>query len=181
MVQMDPFVEFELPAPAPDEHEDLGDLYKKWFRTKSVSGFVSLRPWWEALKISVDIGDVEVSTQKMKSHTLVWVDAILLTAWLRTPVRPDFVVYGGARVDGKPISRVFSITDDKSGGFYWKTEHFEARASSTGAFVPDPQKKLSSNQIKMRAGEHAEILLRAEMGLFGHAARNPRWFVTKPK
>ena len=57
------------------------DLYKKWFRSKTQSGFVSIRPWFEALKFKIDIGKTS-SDGKLLSSTNVFVDACDFAAYL---------------------------------------------------------------------------------------------------
>lgn len=174
---MDPFGEdFELPIPMeqdPHEHRE-GELYKKWFRTKTQSGFLTIRPWFAALKVSVDIGEINTADNKIKSHTLTWVDMIPLIAHLRSTPTGEFSAFGGARLDGKPISRIFKLEDGT-----WKCGHFEAKESKTGAFIPDTAKPLSSNFIRMREPEEQEVLVRLEAALFGYAARNPEWYIVK--
>jgi hypothetical protein len=50
-------------------------LYKKWFRSKTQSGFVAIKPWFEGMKFSVDIGRTNQSG-KLESNTNCFVDAV---------------------------------------------------------------------------------------------------------
>ena len=58
------------------------DLYKKWFRSKSQSGFLAIRPWYQALKFKIDIGKTS-NDGKLLSSTNVFVDAVDFAAYLR--------------------------------------------------------------------------------------------------
>ena len=92
------------------------DLYKKWFRSKTQSGFLAIRPWNEALKMKIDIGKTS-SEGKLASSTAVFVDTIDFAAYLRSianltaatnypanermgvPTNEGFVSYGGTTID----------------------------------------------------------------------------------
>lgn len=180
----------------PSTEERTPAIFKKWFKTKSRAGFISLTPWFNALKISVDIG--EVVNGKVTSNTLVWTDIIGLTAFLKSIAngtsklaygdKEEYSTYGGARIDGKPVSRILKVhqwekdgvTDAK--GFAWKTGHFAARQSDSGAYIPDMTQKISTNLIKVTRQEMHDISLRLELGLHSFASQNStNWFVDKRK
>lgn len=175
-------------APQEDrQFED--DLYKKWFRTGSKSGFLSVRPWFDAGKVSVDIG--ETGGDGLKGNTLVWTNAIELATFLRAvvngtapslyprrtgaPTPESYLYYGGGSQDGKPISRILKINHWQTGSgdeakfdassFVWKCGHFQARKSQQGAFIPDMSKPLSMNLIKVTRKEMAEISYRLDLAL----------------
>jgi hypothetical protein len=179
-----------------DQQEFEDDIYKKWFRTKDRSGFLSLRGWLEAGKVSVDIG--ETSGQGLQNNTMVWTNAVELVVYLKaiydgngaslfpaprgSEGSPEtFTYYGGATVDGKPISRILkiehwsTIKDGKklydSSGFAWKCGHFGARKADSGAFIPDMTQSLSQNKIKVSRREMAEIFYRLDMVIQGFVAR----------
>lgn len=166
------------------------DVFKKWFKTGGKSGFLAVGTWLEAGKAYVDIGD---NTGGEAKATKVFTDALQLATFLRAvydgngdklyykrgelPTSESFVYYGGAKVDGSPVSRVLKIhhwqTDfDKenpkfdSRSFVWKTGHFHARQVDSGAFIPDKSKPpISMNMIKVSRVEMAEMHYRLELAL----------------
>jgi hypothetical protein len=175
------------------------DLYKKWFRSKTQSGFVSIRPWFEALKFKIDIGKTS-SDGKLLSSTNVFVDACDFAAYLLSiangtahvnypsnermgvPTDEGFVSYGGGIVDGKPVSRIFkshywqsSDTHDQS-SFAWKCGHFAARKSESGAFIPDMSKSLSVDMIKVTRSEIATISYKVNLALSSYSFSNKEWY-----
>lgn len=175
-----------------DDFED--DVYKKWFRTKDRSGFLAIRTWLDAGKISVDVG--ELGQEGLKGNTQVWANAIDLALYTRavyddraTALFPSqrntspetFVYYGGGQIDGKPVSRILKIEhwstgsgDSKSydaSAFAWKCGHFAARKTDSGAFIPDMSKGLSQNSIKVSRLEMAEISYRLNVAINAFAAR----------
>lgn len=175
-----------------DNFED--DVYKKWFRTKDRSGFLAIRGWLDAGKISVDVG--ELGNDGLKGNTQVWANAIDLAVYLRavyhdkaTALYPSqrntspeaFVYYGGGQIDGKPVSRILKIEhwstgsgDKKSydaSAFAWKCGHFAARKTESGAFIPDMSKSLSQNSIKVSRVEMAEISYRIDLALAAFASQ----------
>lgn len=170
-------------APKDETHfED--DIYKKWFKTKSRSGFLSLRQWLEAGKVSIDIGEVN---GKELQNTLVWANAIQLAIYLRsiaqntalvlypqtnsTPSPESFVHFGGSNTDKGPVSRILKIHYWKQGDSYdgtafsFKCGHFKARTSSSGAFIPDMSAPLSTNMIKMSRTEMADMSYRIDLAI----------------
>lgn len=184
-------------APQEDQKDFEDDIFKKWFRTREKSGFLSLRGWLEAGKVSVDIG--ETGGKGLQNNTMVWTNAIELAVYLRavydgkaTSLFPaprgsegsaeTFTYYGGATVDGKPVSRILkvehwsTIKDGKkiydSNAFAWKCGHFGARKADSGAFIPDMTQSLSQNKIKVTRKEMAEIYYRLDMVIRGFAARS---------
>lgn len=186
-----------------DEERDYGeDLYKKWFRTGSSGGFLSLRPWWDAGKLSVDIGEIDASGG-LRGHTNVWVGVITLSVYLQAVAggadsvlypanakaglpSPGMVYYGGAMTDSGPVSRILKVHHWMHGegeeatfdpnGFVWKTGIFEGRRSSTGAFIPDMSRPpRSSNMIKATRLEMAEMAYRLDVGIRAYASEHPDW------
>lgn len=177
--------------PDSDNRDFKADIYKKWFKTKDKSGFLALRGWLEAGKISFDIGEIVGGTSK---NTLVWADAIEIAAFLRAvsngtgklaypktrdiEVPEGLSVYGGGRHAGEPISRILKITYWKGGGqydesaFVFKCGHFKARESSSGAFIPDMKSPLSMNQIKVTRAEIAQMSYRLDLALHSFAAQH---------
>ena len=185
---------------SPSEPKDYDqDLYKKWFRSKTQSGFVSVRPWFDALKIKIDIGKTSADG-KLLSSTNLFVDACDFAAYLSSivngtahvnfpanqrmgaPTDESFVSYGGGMVDGKPVSRIFKShywqngeTYDQS-SFAWKCGHFAARKSDSGAFIPDMAKTLSVDMIKITRAEIATISYKLNLALSSYAANNKEWY-----
>src|SRR4051812_13233222 len=84
-----------------------GDIYKKWFRTKSQAGFLSISPWRETAMVAIDIG--EVKDGQLSHATKCYVSAIELTAYLRGACDQNFMHYGGSAADGTPVSRIFKV------------------------------------------------------------------------
>lgn len=183
---------FESPPLAPIRQEEEktfdDDVYKKWFRTKTKSGFLTLRTWLEAGKASIDIGEIANGTSE---NTIVWCDAVELATYLQAvtngqgaslyPVRyglnePEgFIHYGGSNSGNQPISRILKVSYWRTGSgdqanvdssaFAWKCGHFKARTSDTGAFIPDMKSPLSVNQIKIARSEMAVMSYRLNLAL----------------
>ena len=175
------------------------DLYKKWFRSSSQSGFLAIRPWYQALKMRIDIGKTS-SEGKLLSSTAVFVDAIDFAAYLRSvanqtavtnypanskltlPTAEGFVSYGGATIDNKPVSRVFKAhywqSDDTydSSTFAWKCGHFAARKAESGAFIPDFKTALSTDFIKVTRQDACSISYLVDLALSSYAHSNHNWY-----
>lgn len=175
------------------------DLYKKWFRSKTQSGFVSVRPWFDALKLKVDIGKTSADG-KLLSSTNVFVDACDFAAYLNSivngtahvnfpanqrmgaPTDESFVSYGGGMIEGKPVSRIFKSHYWQTGesydqsSFAWKCGHFAAKKSDSGAFIPDMSKSLSVDMIKMTRAEIATISYKLNLALTSHASSKKDWY-----
>lgn len=196
-------LEFDTPEfrdePEREGDKDYGtDLYKKWSKAGGTGRVLSIRPWLEAGKISIDIGEtVEAGGKaRMKGHTLVWTNILGLATYLSAvrdgrgaqlypanakagvPTPEGFVYYGGGKIEGKPVSRILKIHHWQSGdnnfddaAFVWKCGHFSARTSSTGAYIPDMSKVLSINSIKVTRTEMAEIAYSVNLALINHASR----------
>lgn len=175
------------------------DLYKKWFRSKSQNGFLAIKPWFQALKMKIDIGKTSPDG-KLLSSTNVFVDAVDLAAYLRcicngtaknifpanermgVPSDEGFVSYGGANIEGKPVSRIFkahywqnSEQFDES-AFVWKCGHFAARKSDSGAFIPDMKSPISVDFIKVTRQDIASISYLLDLAMGSHVANNTDWF-----
>lgn len=182
-----------------DNKEFQQDLYKKWFRSKTQSGFLAIRPWNEALKMKIDIGKTS-SEGKLVSSTAVFVDSIDFAAYLRSianctasvnypsnermgvPTAEGFVSYGGTTLDGKPISRIFkahywqtSDTVDPT-SFVWKCGHFAARKSESGAFIPDMKSPISVDQIKVTRQDICSISYLMDLSMISHVTNNQDWY-----
>lgn len=175
------------------------DLYKKWFRSKTQSGFLAIRPWHQALKMKIDIGKTS-SEGKLLSSTAVFVDAVDFAAYLRSisngtapvnypqnerlgsPTPESFVSYGGATIDGKPVSRIFKAHYWQSGeeydttSFVWKCGHFAARKSDSGAFIPDMKSPLSVDQIKVTRQDICSISYLMDLSMISHVTNNQDWY-----
>jgi len=175
------------------------DLYKKWFRSKTQSGFLALRPWYKALKLKVDIGKTS-SDGKLLSSTNVFVDVVDLAAYLRSisngtatlnfpsnermgiPTSEGFVSYGGGMIEGKPVSRIFKAHYWQSGesyddsSFVWKCGHFAARKSDSGAFIPDMKQMISMDSIKVTRQDVCSISYLVDLALNSYTANNTDWY-----
>jgi hypothetical protein len=175
------------------------DLYKKWFRSKTQSGFLSIRPWFTGMKLKIDIGKTSADG-KLLGHTNVYVDAVDFAAYLRSivqgnaasiypandrlglPTSEAFASYGGAKIDNKPVSRIFKshywISNDTPDptAFVWKSGHFSARVSDTGAFIPDMKSPLSVDSIKVTRQDISSISYIVDLALSSYVANNPSWY-----
>lgn len=182
-----------------DNKEFHQELYKKWFRSKTQSGFLAIRPWHQALKMKIDIGKTSPEG-KLISSTPVFVDSIDFSAYLKSiangsakvnypanerlgsPTEESFVSYGGAVIDGKPISRIFKahywqnndVYDTTS--FVWKCGHFAARKSDSGAFIPDMKSPLSVDQIKVTRQDICSISYLMDLSLTSYVTNNQDWY-----
>lgn len=175
------------------------DLYKKWFRSKTQSGFLAIKPWFQALKMKIDIGKTSAEG-KLLSSTNVFVDAVDLAAYLRAictgtainiyqendkmgvPTKEGFVSYGGAVIDGKPVSRIFKAHYWQNGenfdlsSFVWKCGHFAARKSDSGAFIPDMKQLISVDSIKVTRQDIASISYLLDLAMSSYVANNTDWY-----
>lgn len=188
-----------LPASNDAEKQYHNDLYKKWFRSKSQSGFLAIRPWFDALKFKIDIGKTSPDG-KLLSSTNVFVDAIDFGAYLKSianatavvnfppnertniPTAEGFVSYGGATLDGKPVSRIFKAHYWQSGdeydtsAFVWKCGHFAARKSDSGAFIPDMKQLISMDSIKVTRQDVCSISYLIDLALTSHVSNKIDWY-----
>lgn len=176
------------------------DLYKKWFRSKSQSGFLSIRPWYQGLKFKVDIGKTS-QDGKLISSTMVYLDAIDFSSYLNSvangtaainfpsnektgvPTNEGFVSYGGGIIESKPISRIFkayhwqnSDNSYDSTAFVWKCGHFTARKTESGAFIPDMKSPLSVDSIKVTRSEIVSIAHMLNLSLISHVTNKSDWY-----
>jgi len=175
------------------------ELYKKWFKSKSQSGFLSIKPWFEGMKFKIDIGKTS-SEGKLLSSTNVYVDAMDFAAYLNAivfgtastiysaneklglPSGESFASFGGADINGKPVSRIFKSHYWQNGdsfdsnAFVWKCGHFGARKSETGAFIPDYKSPLSVDFLKVSKQEICSISYLLNISLFGYVSNNPNWY-----
>jgi hypothetical protein len=94
------------------------------------------------------------------------------------PTNEGFSHYGGANIEGQPVSRILKVhhwqqEKDKydPSAFVWKCGHFKARKSSTGAFIPDMRAPISIHSIKVSRQEMNELALALSLALTNHAAR----------
>lgn len=186
------------------EHTDANksfekDLYKKWFRSSSQSGFLAIRPWHKALKMKIDIGKTS-SDGKLLSSTAVFVDSVDFAAYLKSvcnntashiypanekmqaPTPESFVSFGGAMVDGKPVSRIFKSHHWQSNetydptAFVWKCGHFVARKSDSGAFIPDMKQLISFDSIKVTRQDISSISYLMDLAMISHVSNNQDWY-----
>ena len=176
------------------------DLYKKWFRSKTQSGFLSIKPWYQGLKFKIDIGKTSPDG-KLLGSTMVFVDAIDFAAYLDSiingtaktnfpinekngsPTDESFVSYGGGLIDSKPISRIFKShywqNSDKSydsNAFTWKCGHFSARKTESGAFIPNMSSPVSVDSIKVTRQDIVSIAFILKLSLTSHVTNNPDWY-----
>jgi len=174
-------------------------LYKKWFRSKTQSGFLSIRPWFQGLKFSIDIGKTSPEG-KLDSSTACFVDAVDFAAYLKaivdgnavlnfpansrmgTTTDESFVSYGGAIINNQPVSRIFKCQYWSSNdavdttAFIWKSGHFKARKSDSGAFIPDMKAPLSVDSIKVTRTEIVSISYLLSLCLHSHVSNNVDWY-----
>lgn len=175
------------------------DLYKKWFRSKTQSGFISIRPWFAGMKFKIDIGKTGPDG-KLVSSTNAFVDAVDFAAWLRAVVNgtavkdfpenqrtgsvtaESFVSYGGTEINSRPISRILKIhywqngdTYDTS-AFVFKAGHFDAKKSETGAFLPNMKSPISVDSIKVTRQELHSIAYLVDLSLVSHVANKVNWY-----
>ena len=174
-------------------------LYKKWFRSKTQCGFLSIRPWFQGMKYAVDIGKTS-SEGKLESSTACFVDAVDFTAYLKSvaagtaainypanerngTTHPEsFVSYGGAIINNQPVSRILKIqywsSNDNidTSAFIWKAGHFKARKSDSGAFIPDMKSPLSVDSIKVTRSEIVSIAYLLDLCLQSHVTNNVDWY-----
>ena len=182
-----------------DKPKYTNTLYKKWFKSKSQSGFVSIRPWFQGMKFSVDIGKTNPDG-KLESSTNCFLDAVDFAAYLKaivsgaavsnfpanerlgTATPESFVSYGGGNINGQPISRIFKAQYWQSGetfdqsAFMWKIGHFKARKSDSGAFIPDMKSPLSVDSIKVTRQDIVSISYLLDLALISHAVNNTDWY-----
>lgn len=176
------------------------DLYKKWFRSKTQSGFLSIKPWYQGLKFKIDIGKTS-SEGKLLSSTMVFVDSIDFAAYLKSiannnatvnypaneksgaPTAEGFVSYGGGIIESKPVSRIFkshywqnSDQSYDSNAFVWKCGHFAARKTESGAFIPDMKSPISVDSIKVTRQELVSISYMLDLSLISHVTNNSDWY-----
>jgi len=190
---------FKHDSPVSAEKSYDKDLYKKWFRSKTQSGFLSIRPWFAGMKFRIDIGKIS-NDGKLAGNTYVFVDAIDFAAWLRsinnntakniykanakTGVVTDegFVSYGGSEVQGRPISRIFKIHYWQNGdtfdqdSFVFKTGHFSAKKTESGAFLPDMKSPISVDSIKVTRQELNSISYLVDLCLISHVTNKTDWY-----
>ena len=190
---------FKPDTPPTTEKTYEKDLYKKWFRSKTQSGFISIRPWFAGMKFRIDIGKIGPDG-KLLGNTHVFVDAVDFAAWLKaittgtakigypanakTGVLTDegFVSYGGAEVQGKPISRIFKINYWQNGdsfdpeSFVFKTGHFNAKKTASGAFLPDMKAPISVDSIKVTRQEIYSISYLVDLALTSHVTNKTDWY-----
>jgi hypothetical protein len=176
------------------------DLYKKWFRSKTQSGFLSIKPWYQGLKFKIDIGKTSPDG-KLLGSTMIFVDAIDFAAYLDSiingtaktnfpqndksgiPTEEGFVSYGGGIIDSKPISRIFKShywqNSDKTydqNSFAWKCGHFQARKTESGAFIPNMSSPVSVDSIKVSRQDVVSIAFILKLSLTSHVTNNPDWY-----
>lgn len=175
------------------------DLYKKWFRSKTQSGFLAIKPWFQGMKFKIDIGKTSADG-KLQGNTSLYVDAIDFAAYLNSinvgtassiypknekqgiPTPEGFASYGGANIDGKPVSRIFKAhywqngEEFDSSRFVWKCGHFAARTSDTGAFIPDMKSPLSVDSIMVTRQDISSISYILNLSLTSYVANNSSWY-----
>lgn len=193
-------LEENVPSPSDTQNKEYQtDLYKKWFRSKSQSGFLAVRPWFDALKFKIDIGKTSPDG-KLLSSTNVFVDAVDFAAYINSivngtakinyqsnermgvPTAEGFVSYGGGMIDNKPVSRIFKSHYWQSGesydetAFVWKCGHFAARKSDSGAFIPDMKQMISADSIKVTRQDICSISYLVDLALSSYVSNNTDWY-----
>ena len=172
------------PSPRPQERSEGDnkygfDIYKKWYRASGAQGFMTVSGWPDQRKIAIDIGTA--GSEGLQSNAKAWVDGVKLLTYLHSvfignadklfpksdklgiPTPEGFVVYGGAMVDGSPVSRIIKIHHTGGEGnfdpsrFVIKVGHFHARKSQQGAFIPDMKRNIVMHSINMTRQEMAHL------------------------
>lgn len=164
------------------------DIFKKFWKTKTSGGFVAVRPWFEAGKLSVDIGETSAGGG-LVGNTLVWTPVFPFATYLKAIANntakslytnsqdsPEtFMYYGGSKTDIGPVSRILKVSywpNDTSGSaFQFKTGHFKAKESSTGAFLPDMKSPISTHSVKVTRTEIAEMSYIVDLSVVAFTAK----------
>lgn len=174
-------------------------LYKKWFKSKTQSGFLAIKPWFDGMKFLIDIGKTS-NEGKLESSTACYVEAADFAAYLKCivsgtaenvypaseklgiPYPESFISYGGSIINGNPVSRIFKAqywpageNVDKS-SFIWKSGHFKARKTDIGALIPDMKSPLSVDSIRVSRKDISTISYMLDMAMYSHVANNTDWY-----
>lgn len=176
--------DFEItPDNLNDKAKNNEEIYKIWSRTKDVSRFLSIKYFAQGKKFIIDIGVTDNNSGKLTSSTFVFVDAVILLSYVRSinrgtapniyrasensrdqlPCPEAIVVFGGGKIEGKPIARVFKTHYWQTGGSYdptafaWKCAHFTAKESGSGAFIQADGTPISNDSIKVTRRQIAEM------------------------
>lgn len=151
------------------------EVYKKWTKTKTFSGFATFYNWCEGERVKIEIADTS-GDNGVKSLSTVYIPTWQFITYLHAEVygflprlypsmlEPNehhgITIYGGTN-----IARVFKIEDwnyrnknlDKpSGNRRFKAGEFEIKPGSQ-ASEPDWSKPINVNQIQMKPFEIAEL------------------------
>lgn len=159
------------------ERQFKSDVYKKWFKTRDRQGFLSVKDALEINKFVLDIGEQKPGQEMSSSHTFIDADelpVILDKLYTGALVKGDAIMlYGGGRIDGNPISRVFKVEQwsDQNDAWAFKNGIFQAKETNTGAFTPIMDKPISMNLIKVNLDDVAKMRLRVNMVLQRFAVR----------
>lgn len=170
-----------------EEQKRTPDLYKKWSKAGGIQRFCAIRPFFEANKLGIDVG--QSKDNHLVSHTEVWVNALEFAAFLEQLLagrasaiygKPEYTYFGGTERDGKTISRMFALApwnkDNPAEGFRALCLHQEGERNETGAFMAKRGgAKLSEDSIKLTLPELAELSYRLRLGLQGHTLQEPAW------
>lgn len=174
--------------PPADAKYENDEIHKQWFRTKDKQGFLGIRAAFDIGKVAIDIGELG-GGGGLAGATLVYTNVMPFATYMRAVAtgRADqlfpannkmktpagaYVYYGGSQAGGKPVSRILKVLPD-GGRFQWKTGHFDAKVTSTGAFMPtDMTAPLSANMIMVSSAQMAEISARIDLALHAYAAGN---------
>lgn len=151
------------------------EIYKKFWRTKTAGGFLAIRSWFDAGKLSLDIGET-APEGGLVSNTIVWTPVVPFATYLRaittntartlypatgTAAPETFLYFGGSNTEQGPVSRIIKVAywsgATTGEAFEFKAGHFKAQESSSGAFLPDMKSPLSQNKIKILRREMAEM------------------------
>lgn len=198
-------------TPEPNRIEFTGDLYKKWFNFGGRAGFLSISPFFTADKggkvdqvgkVAIDVGQIDPNTDKIKSSTKCFVDAVDLAVYLRVvldgkgadlypkrkycPSPESFVAFGGR----EELARVLKIhwwnAKDARGdqpadsgdpnGFAWKCGHFTGKVGDNGQIIPNFAEPKGADLIKVSKLEMYEISKRLDLALTSWVTTHANWF-----
>ena len=77
--------------------------------------------------------------------------------------------------DGEP-TKLGARDARNEAAFIWKSGHFKARKSDSGAFIPDMKAPVSVDSIKVTRTELVSISYLLDLCLHSHVANNIDWY-----
>jgi hypothetical protein len=156
------------------------EIYKKYFKMSSASGFITVSNWTIADRVQIEIGANDPKTNASLSVSTVYVPTVKMLAYLHAEVHDNIAkLYPSMLTDdkhqhgityfgGKGPARVFKVEDwtfdAVNGGFKgtpgnvrrFKAGEFELKAGTTSS-EPEYSKPISRNFIQMKPEEIAEL------------------------